>query len=70
MKSLVALFRSCVHPDVGLHPGALPEAEGPVDLCETHAQREVELQFAIVEYIVVLVAEVPAFHTPTPWRLC
>ena len=27
----------CVHPDVGLHPGALPEAKGPVDLRETHA---------------------------------
>ena len=27
----------CVHPDVGFHPGALPEAEGPVDLRETHA---------------------------------
>ena len=22
----------CVHPDVGLHPRALPEAEGPVNL--------------------------------------
>ena len=28
----------CVHPDVGLHPRALPEAEGPVNLSETHSQ--------------------------------
>ena len=27
----------CVHPDVGLQPRALPEAEGPVNLRETHA---------------------------------
>ena len=63
----------CVHPDVGLHPGALPEAEGPVDLRELHAQREVELQVAIVEYIAVLVAEVlPAsvvqLDAPSDWR--
>ena len=31
----------CVHTDIGLHPGALPEAKGPVYLCETQAQRHV-----------------------------
>ena len=30
----------CVHPDVGLHPGALPEAKGPVDLRETHMPKD------------------------------
>ena len=41
----------CVHPDVGLHPGSLPEAEGPVNLREMHSQCEVELQDTIVEHI-------------------
>ena len=31
------LSELCVHPDVGLHPGALPEAKGLVDLRETYA---------------------------------
>ena len=48
----------CVHPDVGLHPGALTEAEGPVSLRETHAQRQVKLQDAVVEHVTFLVAEV------------
>ena len=48
----------CVHPDVGLYPGALSEAEGPVNLCETHAQREVELQDTVVKHVTGLVAEV------------
>ena len=28
----------CVHPDIGIYPGALLEAGGPVNLRETHAQ--------------------------------
>ena len=66
----------CVHPDIGLQPGALPEAEGAVDLRETHAQREVELQDTVVKHVTVLVAEVRHHFstsvgaTPTPRRLC
>ena len=48
----------CVHPDVGLHPGALPEAEGPVNPRETHAKLELELQDTIVEHISLLAVEV------------
>ena len=36
----------CVHPDVGLHLGALTEAEGPVNVRERHAQQQVKLQVA------------------------
>ena len=38
------LLELCVHLDRGLHPEALPEADGPVNLRQTHAQRELELQ--------------------------
>ena len=48
----------CVHSDVGFHPGALPEAEDPVNLRETHNQREVELQDTVIKHVTGLVAEV------------
>ena len=47
----------CVYPDVGLHPGALPEAEGPVNLRETQAQRKVELLDTVVQHVTALVRE-------------
>ena len=49
---------TCVHPDVGLHPGALAEAEGPVNLRETHVQRQVKLQVAVVGHVAFLVVEI------------
>ena len=39
-----------------------------MDLREMHAQREVELQVAMVEYIVVLVAEVRYQLFNLSWR--
>ena len=45
-------------PDVGLHPGALLESEGTMDLFQTHTQRQVELEVAVVEHIAFLVPEV------------
>ena len=58
----------CVHPDVELHPGALPEAEGPVNLLETHAQRKVELQDTVVKHVTGLVAEVRYQLLNLSWR--
>ena len=58
----------CVHQDVGLHPGALPEAEGPVNLRETHSQREVELQNTVVKHVTGLVAEVRYQLFNISWR--
>ena len=47
-----------VQPDVGLHPRALLESEGSVNLREAHTYREVQLQFAVVVHIAFLVVEV------------
>ena len=43
---------------VGLHPAALLEPQCSVNLRQPHAQRQVELQVAVVEHIAVLIAEV------------
>ena len=47
-----------VHPNVGLHPGALLEAQGAVYLFQLHPEPQVKLEVAVVEHVVVLVAEV------------
>ena len=47
-----------VHPNVGLHPGALLEAQGAVYLFQLHPESQVKLEVAVVEHVVVLVAEV------------
>ena len=48
----------CVHSDVWLHPRALVEPQGTMDLSQTQAQRQVQLQILIMKHIAVLVAEV------------
>ena len=69
LKVAVSLFSElCVHPDEGLHPGALPEAEDPVNLRETHDQREIELQDTEVKHVTGLVAEVRYQLFNLSWR--
>ena len=56
------LLEHCIHLDEGLHPGALPKAKGPVNIRETHAKREVELQDTVAHNRPCKGGWVPAFQ--------